>query len=330
MAIYYVSRLAGGAGVGTEGDPWTLAQATAGVSAGDLIYVKADGTYDQLQTNAVLYCLTAGSTSSPITWIGYTSTIGDNGLVTLDGGTTINYGTNVGNYHQFHNFETTNAAAVGFYTTNDGSKYTNCHAHDSAGTGFGTNGGLRAQFNLCSAYDNTGNGFDMDASDACNMCIAYNNGGSGFDFNGVDNSVCYSCISYGNTGPQYNSQIGYYFNCIADGEDVADGFTITSSTNNTVIVNCIVYDCVEGINVNQGSNPGVGQDCYGLATIEGVLFYGNVTNYDTANTDVDVIGDSCVFASFDPFTDGPNHDYTLSDTSEARNAGFDITDNIKV
>lgn len=69
----YVSSLAGGAGDGSSGNPWTLAQAIADTSS-DRINIKADGTYTHTATSTLAG---AGSNGTPKVWRGYLTTLGD-------------------------------------------------------------------------------------------------------------------------------------------------------------------------------------------------------------------------------------------------------------
>ena len=82
MATYYVDTAVGDdANAGTSegaGNAWaTIDKAMNTVAAGDKVWVKASGTYDE---NGNID--TAGSLLSPIEFEGYSSTTGDNGKVT--------------------------------------------------------------------------------------------------------------------------------------------------------------------------------------------------------------------------------------------------------
>jgi hypothetical protein len=321
MAQWYVSALASGGGDGSSGDPFTPAEANANVSTGDKVWVKADGTYSTADGTSVFLNVLNGTSTLIITWEGYTTTPGDGGQVLVDGGGTITYGINSANYNNWKNFKVTDCT-YGFYSNDTGPKFENCHAYDCATNGFNTQAATRCHFHECTA-DNCGtHGFNVDATDACTYCISANNSQVGFDFNGVDNSVAFNCIAYGNGDRQFQGQIGYFINCVADGDGVADGYQITSLTNNRIIINCIAYDCVNGIDYSNAS--GVGIDAEGLGFIRGVVFYNCTNNYETASVDDDLIVD-CTTASADPFTDAANRDYTLTSSSEAINAGIDIT-----
>jgi hypothetical protein len=72
-----VSSLAGGGGDGSEGTPWTLAEAIAAAVAGDRVNVKKDGTYT---AGGDLTFAGVGTIANPIIWRGYLTTIGDGDL----------------------------------------------------------------------------------------------------------------------------------------------------------------------------------------------------------------------------------------------------------
>jgi hypothetical protein len=76
MADRYVSSLAAGGGSGTSGSPWTFAEAIAGASSSDKIWVKADGDYAVTVTNT-------NNSLNRITVEGYGTTTGDSVKATL-------------------------------------------------------------------------------------------------------------------------------------------------------------------------------------------------------------------------------------------------------
>jgi hypothetical protein len=69
----YVTSAAGGAGDGSSGSPWTLAQAFANAVAGDRVNIQSDGAYSIGATTIAA----AGTLTQMIIFRGYDATIGD-------------------------------------------------------------------------------------------------------------------------------------------------------------------------------------------------------------------------------------------------------------
>ena len=78
-APYYVTHNAGGGGAGTEGDPFTLAEACDAVAAGETVYVKASGAYSTQDgaTGCVFNPSVPGGITTLVLWQGYHTTIND-------------------------------------------------------------------------------------------------------------------------------------------------------------------------------------------------------------------------------------------------------------
>ena len=112
-AEWYVSSLAGGGGDGTSGDPWTLAELLtkindSTVANGDRCNVKADGTY---AFGASSFLVTRDATALlPITIEGYTSSIGDGGVVDINAGAK-QLGLDLGSYYIVKNINIYGAGA---------------------------------------------------------------------------------------------------------------------------------------------------------------------------------------------------------------------------
>lgn len=79
MATYYVDSSAGGGGNGSVGTPWNTLGSITGLAAGDLIHIK--GSFTGAWTLGA-----SGSAGDPITFQGYTTTVGDGGTFTVTGG----------------------------------------------------------------------------------------------------------------------------------------------------------------------------------------------------------------------------------------------------
>lgn len=120
----YVSALAAGGGDGSSGSPWTLTEAFDLATAGDVVNVKADGTYAVGATILAPTPPSAGTYQLPIVYRGYKTTIGDGYQGRLLGGKGVLDDTNMplitfttGKFNltavTFHLFETLKLQATG-------------------------------------------------------------------------------------------------------------------------------------------------------------------------------------------------------------------------
>ena len=157
MTNWYVSSLAVGGGDGSEGTPWTLAEAIAKVNDstvadGDFVNIKADGTYigkDFITTRA-------GSQTGWLNFRGYSSTILDNGIATSQAeGNHSHIIGSVNGYQAFYNLKvdsngfngdgirgtyyayaynceaTGSTSGFGIYFTGSAGVAVNCYMHDN-------------------------------------------------------------------------------------------------------------------------------------------------------------------------------------------------------
>ena len=166
MTTYYVDTANGSdSNAGTSegsGNAWkTIQKAMNTLAAGDQVYVKATGNYNE-QVDTV----TTGSSSNPVRIEGYTTTVGDDGQVTIDGQSTRQYGVYVnsgtGNYYEWRNFTFKNATTAGFYgSMNAFTTWINCRAEDNGGSGFVQDNNTCCV--NCTSINNSGLGFDADS-----------------------------------------------------------------------------------------------------------------------------------------------------------------------
>ncbi len=316
MATYYVSDATGDdvdTGL-TEALAWaTIDKAMNTVAAGDTVYVKADGDY--LETALID---TAGTSSSTITFEGYTTTPGDGGQATVDGESTraICIGDTISSalFYVFKNFiftrATTNNANI------DGSEliFKNCTFLSATGDGYA--GGAFTRFENCLFDSNGAAGIDGSGALFAIGCRFDNNTAEGieasagififdctFSGNGAD---AIECLGGTNT-------VTLVLRCTVDGDgkNTNTGIDLGSSFSaRALVVNNIVYDCVEGI------------DCASQGTFfisRNNLLNNNTTDYPGSR-----------FQTFEgevttapQFEDEASGDYSLGSASPAKNAGFD-------
>ena len=277
MADFYVATTGSGTGVGTEGDPFTLAQAVA----------KADySNYDNIWIKAGTYTLTSTLTvaDTNIFFRGYNTTINDldevwgegtgatakpvitktgavNDLVSWNDNVVCNLvftGADRDNTINgtWYNCVSKNAGDDGYIT----GRATLCIADSNTDVGFGCdtsfslakdNGG--AGYGLGShsfsvAYSNTGQGFLNFATGWCAGCTSYDNGGDGFE--GFE--LYTDCISAENGGWGYDSY-GMTINCNAynntSGTSDADLININLDTSDPALTSPATDDFSPGANM---------------------------------------------------------------------------------
>lgn len=286
MAEYYVSSLAGGTGVGSIGDPWTLAQAITDINAltnwvsGDTLWIKADGVYI-----ITAITITSGGVSTNQSKIkGYTTTPGDNGKAQfLRNDASGNALITVPVYWSFYNLEMDGnskqggAGAHGLAASNYGYAE-NCYIHLVGGYGFK----YLSCFNCKASYNSTG----FFHANFVN-CIADNNSARGFMLPfGIS-----KCIAKAN-------QVGFYLNtlqCLFT-NNIADSNTM-HGIQNLHVINTIV----DSIFINNGTY-GIFSTFY--TKVFNCTFNNNGTNY---TTNIISVNEQTILPSF---TDVANFDYT--------------------
>lgn len=183
------------------------------------------------------YAVTAGIThanAGPIVWQGYTTTVGDQGKATIDGGTS-------GASYTVITTSCANNSFLDLIWSNNGATgnadlvidsgvenlFTRCVFHDSRGTGIlfsGTGGAVS-----CEAYANGKNNSTTKAGFGCTS--------QGTHF--------ISCITHDNTGSNTSGfNIGaatYMIFCISD-TNGKDGVTYTGILGGLVMMGCDVYN----------------------------------------------------------------------------------------
>jgi hypothetical protein len=222
----------------------------------------------------VTYSITAGVTQSgagPLIVHGYTTTVDDGGMATIDGGAGASYAmfTMNGANTDWSNFIFANNGAAGAFDAVNvsASRQTvrNCVFHDMGGNGVAVSGA--SMLVSCEIYKcNTGNtsgkgGVNMSGSgSAASMCFSHHNttaNASGFTLTNPE--VLNNCISAfnGNSGFKCSSAIELYLNnCVAYSNVNA---AVESAANATMfhLVSCAFFKNGYGIKVSSASS-GIG------------------------------------------------------------------------
>jgi len=305
----------------TEALAWAdLGYAANQVAAGETVYVKASASYtaddpDTATTNWEI--TTAGTSTTPIIWIGYTSTITDGGVVTVDAqdtNTTACLCMSGAVYNVFKNFRFSQATGVGFSgASSNVATFINCRFDNNGSDG--VNVASQCSFEGCLSDNNAGMGFVVTYYSLFVACIALSNTTNGF---WLTSGSCFACISAKNAGDWLfacNSNYSFgMFNCVGDGDNDASqrGFEPRGDGYSIAIANCIFMDCNVGITS--------GNDCGELVISRNNLFYSNGTDRTSWKA-----GEGDVAGSSDPFTDSANDDYSLKSGSEAIDTGYDAS-----
>lgn len=324
MAEYYVSSQASGGGDGSEGDPWTIAEATAGHAAGDTIYVKADGTYNVQDgsSDSILNIQTIGTTQAPVFWRAYSSTISDGGIVTFDAQSTLSYGItsavggSVSSYHRFEGFQIINSIDFGFNAPGLNNVTIDRCRISSCSSGINLDNSNRI---LRSSIDNisTGNGILIREN---NFVIAnkFFNITGDIPLDILQESLVNGNLFYGNGGnTNIVSSQGrmMILNNTFDGDGASGSQAVEftgSGDTPFLFINNLIMDMDIGMGISDA-------DSAGYTTRRYNMFVNVTTPYQIIDLDY-----TDIETSTDPFTDSANRDYTLAVGSAARNAGLDI------
>ncbi len=270
-------------------------------------WIKASGTYTEKATMD-----TAGLVGTPIVLEGYTTSIGDNGQITMDAtglASAIVSGLgSVNGYYVFKNIIATLANSHGFdmvQNTTDVITFKNCRAFNNGGWGFQCDND--SHFEACDAEENSSGGIDCDLDCTFIACRAWNNTNNGI----VSSSgIAYACLVYDNGTGEGIGDTNICIACTLDGENAgSNGIAGGGSTVRQVFVNNILHDWTTGIDVNTSIG-------------ESAIVAGNLYNSNGSNTSNLIEGDFKVTAA-PGFTDEAGDDYTLASDSAANAAGID-------
>lgn len=329
----YVSSLAGGGGDGSIGSPWTLAEAVSNAAAGDRINIKADGTYTGGITLA-----NNGTSTNPIHWRGYTTTIGDGGKATIHktNGTTL---TITADYNVIESLNVTclpqsNSQGSIYLNGATGAVVLYCRAHIDNGA-YGTYSSSPLYQSASEIIGIFGSEFiiENDIYDRCE-CVSLNYHGRF-----IGNKVV------GRSGfARWRSQVIAFniFDCDGKGASVG-GVSINNDSVNCCFMNNTVYNAAgNGVTLNY-----IPAGNTSFVVINNVIYTCGGYGIDNDDTDTNVlvmnnaIG-NCTSGNLNlganayeygnialtgnPFTDPGNGDFSLNNTASAgaacRAAGF--------
>ena len=326
--IYYVDPSVGDDGnLGTSegiGNAWETIQYALDqmTVAGDICYVKASATIST--TANIDVDITAGTAAAPIRLIGYTSTPGDCGQVTIQASSSHDYMfICTQDYHTYENFildGNGNITYDGFYASSgDNCRYINLEIDD-----MGRHGMLINDYNIvdrCYIHDIGGWGIDCDPG----------------DFNKIMNSVFATCVSGAITADNHNAIIGnlFYNN---------SGFAIDADADSFIMGNTIVAGALgvlDGINLANSfgdvimNNIITGFDTggkFGIVTANPAYLDGNAFYTNDGDVSGSTEGPDTVTLSANPFVNATS-DFSLNETAggglACRNAGITIVNKLQ-
>lgn len=320
----YVSSLAAGGGSGTEGSPWTFAEAVSNYAAGDRINIKADGTYT---FTASVTFTTAATDTAPVVWRGYGTTPGDGIRPTLnfdvaDWHTARFIGLNLA--LTFESLAITKSAldgnelldVAGSVVVDCSVKHTN-PTHDYGGAG------ISAHVVVGCDVEVGGNGVYLKAASGAAGSVAAHN--RIVASNGVvlppyqAGSVICNVVKASRTGVGAGVSIddiglGYpvhvFGNAIydyVDGIAVADGPEVAGASEVLAVVNNIIYTCsgygIENTAGTDNARTLIKSNAIGNCTSGNYSGFGDVPILDH------------ITLTADPFVDAANGDFRLNDAA---------------
>lgn len=320
MPTYYVDAVDGNNGnLGTSegsGNAWqTISHALTQVVAGDKVWVKNSGTYNELATISV-----AGVAQNIIIFEGYGDTTGDGVQVTIDAqNTRANcIGTSLGAspaYNLWRNFRCVNATGDGMLLgTSDAYRFDNCTFNDNGG--HGANFDANTSFINCVALNNTNAGFYSTGTGSNARfigCIAGDNGQWGFRTNGSQTAIVYRCVVYGvpNNASHPGIDAGIVIACSVYGEGGANAKAIDLANTLGVAIDNIAVSANIGIETTTL--------VHSYACIANNLLNDNTTDISTDPNSTFVYGN---VVDAPAFTDAAGGDLTLQAASGAIGTGI--------
>jgi hypothetical protein len=311
---YYVSAATGNDGDDglSEGNAKLTIQAALDlVAAGEQIYIKGDGLYQEALAAPVV-----GTVADPIHIDGYTTTPGDGGQATIDGNSGalvsgMDYDGTVTAIHVYSYLRFTGFSSHGFDGIAVGDLiFRYCEFDNNGGLGLSAKDDVSILG--CHFHDNADTGAYLNGSGIVIGCLFRNNL-NGLGIEGPGNNYVHNCIAAGNTnlGIQVDGGLSILINNTVWGnnKDTVTGINLLSAVR-CVLVNNIVMECGTGIASDTADN------WTAKVNLVNNLVHDCTTPYNAnAATEIGAL-------SGDPLlVDPDNGDFTLDDGSPAINAG---------
>lgn len=285
------------------------------VAAGDTVYLRSDKTYSERATID-----TVGTSTNSIRVVGYTTTLDDDGKVTIDAADTrISALTDslgaVGAYYTFENIKFTNATGNCVSLSVDTIHWRNCEFTGAAIDGISSSGG-GIICESCIFFDNASKGCDASSNCMFFGCTFEDCTDDGIE---ITQGIVVNCIfiNIGAVAIQFAGSAGELaavYGCTIDGvgKNTTTGIEFPSVWGPYVAINNIIYDCGTGISGHDnGNHRFIGRNN---------LLNSNTTDYSNVNYRTEP-GE---VTSAPGFNDEAGEDYTLGGGSPAIKTGFDV------
>lgn len=235
MATYYTSHNAGGGGVGSVGDPFTLQEGADNTTSADRCVVMDTGTYTPAAT--VDWDTNAGSMTAPVVFVGGDASGNEDGSVPVISGSSLGANTSLININVDHVIFTNLRFTVGtdhnisYGAAADNCALISCRSDgatdhgvyvsnstqavlmvdceiDGNAVGVGSASSSRGKVIMvgCSVHDNTGAGLDLEPQapypSSISHSLIYDNGGAGVALNssGSISVLIDHCTIFANDG----------------------------------------------------------------------------------------------------------------------------------
>jgi len=300
--------------------PWvTVDKAMNTISAADQTHVWINVASGYAESPSIDTAVT--SQQNTATFEGYTTTLGDDGQITITGTLTDVANTRV--HYCFKNiiFDANSANNNAVNITSYEIMFRKCKFINANQNGCST--GFHTFFWDCDFNDNLLDGWAGGALGAFFNCRFYRNGVAGID--GSSTVLAWNCTFYSNNGNACdggaaNESHVICINCTFDGHTQQTNtgvFKNTTIRGMIAMINCIVYDCTEGSN-------GVHDDRD--------LYLNNLLNSNTADFSGSASDQEGTHQSGAPdfVNEVGGADYTLNPGSPAIGAGHDAKDEMDI